>query len=85
MEEPQPTPDPNLVREKAEKLVSEAPRRWMEATVTILVIVGLFAFIGKSLDNWLSTTPWLFISGIVVAFPVSQYLIYRQLKKRFKL
>ena len=72
-------------REKANRLIAEAPRRWLDATVTILVIVGLFAFLGKYLDNLLGTRPWLFISGIVIAFPISQYLIYYRLKKRFKL
>jgi F0F1-type ATP synthase assembly protein I len=84
MEEPHTNTEADLVRKKAEKLVSEAPRRWMEATVTILVTVALFAFIGKKLDSYMGTTPWLFIIGIVISFPLSQYLIYRQLKKRFK-
>ncbi|MFA5270380.1 MAG: AtpZ/AtpI family protein [Patescibacteria group bacterium] len=72
-------------REKANRLISEAPRRWLDATVTILIIVGLFAFLGRYLDNLLGTRPWLFITGIVVAFPISQYAIYRRLKQRFKL
>lgn len=84
MNEPHTNTEADLVREKAEKLVSEAPRRWMEATVTILVTVALFAFIGKKVDDYLGSSPWAFIVGIVISFPLSQYLIYRQLKKRFK-
>lgn len=75
---------PEEIKEKAQALIEEAPRRWIEATATILVVVGLFAFFGRFLDNQLSTTPWLFIGGIVIAFPVSQYIIYRRLKDKFK-
>jgi len=73
------------IQEKANQLISEAPRRWTEATIVILVTVGIFAFLGKYLDGLLYTKPWLFITGIVIAFPISQYMIYYRLKKRFKL
>jgi F0F1-type ATP synthase assembly protein I len=72
-------------QEKADQLIKEAPRRWAEATGIILICVGLFAFSGKYLDKVFGTYPWLFIIGIVVAFPISQYLIVYRLRKRFKL
>lgn len=74
-------PDTNS---KAEKLIASMPMRWLEATGIILVVVGIFAFGGKYLDSLLGTHPWLFIAGIVIAFPLSQYLIYLGLKRRFK-
>jgi len=79
------TPTPSDIKEKANRLISEAPRRWAESTVTILIIVGIFAFLGRYLDNLLGTRPWIFIAGIVIAFPISQYAIYYRMKKRFKL
>ncbi len=85
MNDPHQNTEADLVRQKAEKLVSEAPRRWLEATGTILATVAVFAFLGKYLDQLLGTHPWLFIGGIIISFPVSQYFIYRQLKRRFKL
>ena len=78
------TPTEPEAKNKAEKLIASMPLRWLEATVIILVIVGIFAFGGRYLDGLLGTHPWLFIVGIVVAFPVSQYLIYLGLKRRFK-
>ena len=76
---------PEQVKQQAQRLINEAPMRWVEATATILVVVGVFAFLGKFLDNQFSTSPWLFIGGIVIAFPISQYIIYKRLKNRFKL
>jgi len=76
---------PEQVKQQAQRLINEAPMRWVEATATILVVVGIFAFLGKFLDNQFSTSPWLFIGGIVIAFPISQYIIYKRLKNRFKL
>ncbi len=75
-------PNKDLI-EKAEKLALQAPRRWAEATVTILVVVGLFAVLGHFLDKWFGTQPILFIILIVLAFPISQYLIYVRLKKHY--
>lgn len=84
MRDPHKNTDSTVMKEKAQKLISDAPRRWAEATLTILVTVGVLAFLGKYLDGVFNTKPWLFIAGIVIAFPLSQYAVYRQLKKRFK-
>lgn len=78
-----PTPKPDT-GSKADRLIASMPLRWLEATFIILVVVGVLAWAGKFLDNQLGTHPWLFIAGIVIAFPISQYLIYLGLKRRFK-
>ena len=77
-------PDTKLVQQRADKLISSIGQRWLEATLIILSIVGLLAFVGRYLDTILGTHPWCFIGGIVLAFPISQYLIYIRLKRRFK-
>ena len=71
--------------EYSQKLHADLPRRLLDSTVIILVMVGFFAFVGRYLDGVLGTHPWLFIAGIVIAFPLSQYLIYIRIKKRYKL
>lgn len=76
---------PQEIQDQAHRFVADAPKRWIEATITILVVVFIFAVIGKYLDNQFSTSPWIFIGGVVIAFPVSQFIIYKRLKNRFKL
>lgn len=77
--------DSQNMQKNAERLISEAPRRWLDAVVIVLTTVAILAFLGRYLDGIMGTRPWLFISGVVVAFPISQYLVYRSLKNRFKL
>jgi F0F1-type ATP synthase assembly protein I len=53
-------------------------------TVTNTLLLG---YIGYYLDSLYNTKPLLLIIGIVIAFPISQYMIYKILKsvisKRF--
>ena len=71
--------------DKVARLMAEAPFRWLDATGIILGVVGLIGGLGYYLDYTLATKPWFMIAGIVIAFPLSQYLIYRRLKSRYKL
>lgn len=49
------------------------------ATIAIPVVV--FAYLGKRLDARYNTTPWLLITGFVVAALVSGVIIYRRAKR----
>ncbi len=49
---------------------------WRMFVPTITGIVG-----GYSLDEWLGSTPWLFIGGIIIGCVIAGILIKQQLQK----
>lgn len=49
------------------------------ATIAIPVVV--LAYLGKRLDVRYNTTPWLLITGFIVAALVSGVMIYRKAKR----
>lgn len=50
--------------------------------VSVMTVLGmaLLAGGGYFLDNALGTFPGFFIAGIVIAFPLIQFLIYKKIK-----
>lgn len=42
--------------------------------------LAIFAGAGYALDHWLGTFPALFIIGLVIAFPITQFVLYKKLR-----
>lgn len=61
---------------------------WKSSRITVFLgatgyTITLIAIIGGStyyLDHLLGTSPTIFIIGLIVGFPLTQYLIYRKFK-----
>jgi len=51
-----------------------------QASIMMLIGMGLFAGAGYLLDNSLGTFPGFFIGGLVLAFPLTQFAIYKKVK-----
>jgi len=62
---------PKLSKEER-KSILRAMSLLMHLSISIVVCVGLSIFIGRTLDNWLNTTPWLLLVfvflGVIAAF-----------------
>lgn len=52
-----------------------------QATFITLLIMLIFGGGGYFIDKKIGTFPGLFITGIVIAFPVTQFYLYRKIKK----
>lgn len=54
-------------------------------TISItLTTIFIFGGLGYMLDNYLGATPYIFITLLVLSFPVSQIAVYRKIKELFK-
>lgn len=47
-------------------------------TVATMAVLGGGGYL---LDQWLGIFPALFITGLVIAFPLSQFFLYKRLRK----
>jgi len=46
-----------------------------------LGVTAIMGVAGYYLDQWLGTFPGIFITGLILSFPLSQVLLYKRLKK----
>ena len=57
----------------------------IQVTLRVILItagsIAIFAFIGYSIDKVLETSPFGFITGILVSFPMTQVIIYKKFAK----
>lgn len=47
-----------------------------ELGYTIAIPIVVFALLGRFLDKWLHTSPWLLLIGIFVSIIISSFAIY---------
>lgn len=46
-------------------------------SVASIIIIGIFFLIGRQLDLWLGTKPWIMLGAIFASFPITLYVIVR--------
>jgi len=75
----------NKESKKREELLSAWPKRRLRvllnaASYTVGNVI-IFGGIGYLLDKKFDTAPVLLIIGVVISYPLTQYLLYRKVRK----
>jgi len=73
------------MKDNSEKLIEELPRRRMRvfgmaASYTVGNVI-VFGGLGYLLDQYLDKSPIFMIAGVVISYPLTQYLLYKRVKK----
>jgi len=54
---------------------------FFQVSLITLVNTLMFTFIGILLDNYFQTKPFILITLLLLSFPLTQYILYRYIKK----
>lgn len=54
---------------------------FLQASASTVAIIAIFAGGGYLLDQQIGTWPGLFITGLILGFPVTQLYLYKKFKK----
>ena len=50
----------------------------------ISIPLVVFAMVGRFLDKYFDTSPWLLVAGVIIAAVTSTYMIYRKVVRILK-
>jgi F0F1-type ATP synthase assembly protein I len=71
-----------MARKKDSKQVESSfyrhAARWMGIGFEFVVVIGLFAFVGYLLDQWVGPSPGWMIMGFFVGFGIMMYMIIKR-------
>ncbi|MDP3245090.1 MAG: AtpZ/AtpI family protein [bacterium] len=68
-------PNPPLPKEGNDGVFSALSLAW-ELGYTIAIPIVVFALLGRLIDKWLGTSPWLLLIGIFLSIIISSYGVY---------
>lgn len=71
-------------RKGEEKVVWSALSLAWELGYTIAIPIVVFALLGRMLDKWLNTSPWLLLVGIFLSVFISSFGVYYKTVKIMK-
>ena len=69
------------VNDNSQKFFENRIRMFLRVTLISLVVCGLMIGLGYVLDLYLESKPKFLIAGLVLAFPLTQFAVYKYVKK----
>ena len=59
-------------------------RVFLQTTATTIIVIAILAGGGYLLDQQVQTYPTFFLIGLIASFPITQVVLYKQLRKYAK-